>query len=543
MSKNKALLFVLAILMFVPSFIAIRSYTKTETAPIKTESASAISISDLDGTVFSLSKEENASETAAMLELFAAINAGATKVPALPDPLMGTPFFKVTVSTGTKEETAQYYFSVDPENAYYVAADGSAYKIAAADAAKFIATDYAASLYTEAKTPVMTLASQYEVSPVAAEWSYKNYTGDFVKADVSGKLAGGAEQSYELDGGFDIAFDTQPDYMTLKVADSSTGSVLFDDLYENIGNLKIDRTMTIDVDIEAKWYEDSERNYYGSMMYSFSAKVGAPAEFYLGKTTIQPGEFVAISAKNVASPSKITFSSSPDIGFTPVWFTDGEYAHALVPINMDLAAGDYVFSIGYGSVTQDITLTVTERKFLEYNLIVNAGVTNSTRTEETLAAFEKEMLPYAQSTSEAGTRYFDGTFGDNGSVALGFGRYVTISSNGAVFRHLGVDYIKNKGADVTAVNAGKVIYTGYLDYSGYTVVVEHGYGLKSWYCHLGEVKVAVGDTVEKGSVVGAAGDTGFTQGGIVHVSLSVFDVPVCTYFLWEEPVLFHNFDE
>ena len=78
------------------------------------------------------------------------------------------------------------------------------------------------------------------------------------------------------------------------------------------------------------------------------------------------------------------------------------------------------------------------------------------------------------------------------------------------------------------------MYAGYLDYSGYTVVIEHGWGLKSWYAHMSKVSTEVGADVNKGDVIGSAGSSGFISGSGAHIGMTVFDVPVCQYALWDD---------
>ena len=45
--------------------------------------------------------------------------------------------------------------------------------------------------------------------------------------------------------------------------------------------------------------------------------------------------------------------------------------------------------------------------------------------------------------------------------------------------------------------------------------------------------VKEGDTVKKGDLIGKVGTTGLTNGNTLHLGLSVFDVPVSIYPLWE----------
>ena len=70
-------------------------------------------------------------------------------------------------------------------------------------------------------------------------------------------------------------------------------------------------------------------------------------------------------------------------------------------------------------------------------------------------------------------------------------------------------------------------------------MIEHGLGLKSWYCHLGTTNVSVGDIVTKEQLIGTSGSTGFAAQNIIHIGMSVFDVPVCPYALWPDGVGIH----
>ena len=309
----------------------------------------------------------------------------------------------------------------------------------------------------------------------------------------------------------------------------------FNDQYDKISALSIDKSTTLAVEITAKWYEDKSRDYFGEMNYVFTADISAPAAFYLGEKEIQTGEFTVISVTNVTDPTKISFTSSPDIGYTPTFFLDGGVAVALVPIRCELGAGDYTFTVKYGGVTDNLTLKVTQRNVRLFNYDVTAAILNSTRTEKTIADFKAATAEAASTASS--TQLWEGLFAQpvqkkgayDGVITTGFGHQRKILANGEVYIHEGVDYITSSGASVFAANNGKVLFAGYTELGGNTVVIEHGYGLKSWYSHLSEIKVAVGDTVAKADVIGIAGSTGFTKQTGVHAGATVFDVPVSPY--------------
>ena len=115
-----------------------------------------------------------------------------------------------------------------------------------------------------------------------------------------------------------------------------------------------------------------------------------------------------------------------------------------------------------------------------------------------------------------------------------------LTNKSVSFRHEGVDYKCVEGTAISACNAGKVVFAGEFDYTGRIVVIDHGYGLKTWYCHLSSSTVNVGDEVKRGDKIGTAGSTGFTNQSGVHVSMTVFDRTVLPYNTWEDNTDFTN---
>ena len=72
-----------------------------------------------------------------------------------------------------------------------------------------------------------------------------------------------------------------------------------------------------------------------------------------------------------------------------------------------------------------------------------------------------------------------------------------------------------------ATNHGRVLFADYMIGTGNTVIIEHGYGLKSWYYHMVSLNTKTGDMVQKGDVIGLVGSTGFSNGTNMHFSISV----------------------
>ncbi|MBK8247625.1 MAG: M23 family metallopeptidase [Gemmatimonadetes bacterium] len=101
-------------------------------------------------------------------------------------------------------------------------------------------------------------------------------------------------------------------------------------------------------------------------------------------------------------------------------------------------------------------------------------------------------------------------------VASGYGRARMF--NGALqSRHLGTDYAGTMGAPVRALNRGVVRIVGAFYYGGRVVYIDHGAGVTTAYLHLSRHRVAEGDTVARGQVIGDVGATGRVTGPHLHL--------------------------
>ena len=76
------------------------------------------------------------------------------------------------------------------------------------------------------------------------------------------------------------------------------------------------------------------------------------------------------------------------------------------------------------------------------------------------------------------------------------------------------------GTEIKPVTRGRVVEVsqGRLGW-GNTVVIEHEKGLKSRYAHMRDFNVQEGDTVEKETVLGSVGMTGWTTGPHLHLEI------------------------
>jgi murein DD-endopeptidase MepM/ murein hydrolase activator NlpD len=87
--------------------------------------------------------------------------------------------------------------------------------------------------------------------------------------------------------------------------------------------------------------------------------------------------------------------------------------------------------------------------------------------------------------------------------------------------HSGVDFPSPAGTPIHAAQSGRVVLAQELFFSGNTVVVDHGLGIYTFYGHLSEMDVKVGDLLQSGQVLGKVGATGRVTGPHLHWGLTV----------------------
>ncbi len=97
--------------------------------------------------------------------------------------------------------------------------------------------------------------------------------------------------------------------------------------------------------------------------------------------------------------------------------------------------------------------------------------------------------------------------------------------------HTGLDIAAPTGTPVVAPSPASVALVADRFITGNTVVLDHGSGMLSMYCHLSDTDVAVGDTLKTGGKLGEVGATGRVTGPHLHWSIWLNGT-------WVEPELF-----
>lgn len=528
--KQTVLSIICIIIIFIPTIIAITFYCSTIFGnDINRYSISIISHNENE---IKVDNHEIDSVAKQILKMNSKLS------PIIIDPnSLQNEYYKIDVTDNSTVSSYKYYFSTDPNSKTIVqASDGTFYSLGYKDVKPFLSSGYAYMFYQNSSLPTLSIHGGSDVTPISADWKFRTVSGSFVRSPAIDTTRDSGVV-YAMSGSTKLSFSLPPTKCSVKVyregkeiASSNSLDVIPYDLLDST---------SLSFNIQAEW---NGSDYRGSANFKFTSSIGLAPEFKITKTEIASGEFFAVAGINVSAPQKIQFSSTPAINFEPVFFSEGSSAYALIPISIDLPSPmSYVFTFKYGESISEIQVSVTERNInvREYNS-KNLNVSRSEAALNEYSELMETITSKYETTKYFGDRFIDYTvhYQNIADYVLGFGHERIPNNGDAPYRLDGVDYQITSGTDIPAVCAGKIVYVGKADLLGNFVVIDHGFGLKTWYCHMGETSAMVGTVVSKGESVGKAGSSGYTITSGVYLITTVNDVPISPYPIQEEGITF-----
>ena len=239
---------------------------------------------------------------------------------------------------------------------------------------------------------------------------------------------------------------------------------------------------------------------------------------------MQPGEVVLVTARVSRPPDRV--SGRTPAG--PVHFyrtSDPMVWQALLGLDVRTKAGRLPLSVTVeadgATATTTKALMVRPKRFDERRITVDERFQRPPAGE--LPRIEREAKLLASVIAGLSPeRLWSGPFRMPvpGGPTSAFGR-VSIVNGERRAPHSGIDLKASVGTPVRAPASGRVVLSASLYYAGDAVIIDHGLGVISTLVHLSVRRVAEGDMVMEGAVVGLSGATGRITGPHLHWGMRI----------------------
>jgi murein DD-endopeptidase MepM/ murein hydrolase activator NlpD len=112
-----------------------------------------------------------------------------------------------------------------------------------------------------------------------------------------------------------------------------------------------------------------------------------------------------------------------------------------------------------------------------------------------------------------------------GEITGHFGERLDPFSGEGAF-HAGMDIASHYGDSVHATADGIVAVVEQRAGYGKLVVIDHGFGVSTWYGHLSAFSTHVGTHVKRGDIIGLEGASGRSTGPHLHYEVRIYNTPV-----------------
>ena len=208
--------------------------------------------------------------------------------------------------------------------------------------------------------------------------------------------------------------------------------------------------------------------------------------------------------------------AAPDVSFgdRPVLVMQRDTGwQAVVGIPLDHEAGRLTLHVGEDALTID----VGEHAYREQRLTVkNQSYVTPDQAQLDRIGRERRIIDAALGNFRAididGVDLVQPVAGPRSS-SFGLRRFFNDQPRSP---HKGMDIAAPKGEPIVAPRDAVVTATGDYFFNGNTVILDHGQGLVTMYCHLSSIDVAEGQRVGAGELIGKVGATGRVTGPHLH---------------------------
>jgi murein DD-endopeptidase MepM/ murein hydrolase activator NlpD len=262
------------------------------------------------------------------------------------------------------------------------------------------------------------------------------------------------------------------------------------------------------------------------------AATGAAQGLELPRESAVPGgiKLLRLDAPGDVAPGAAAPRVEAD-GHRALVVRDGGGWIAVVGIPLSTPVGDMRVEVYGASAAQPVDFAVADKRYLTQSLKVAPGqvdlsAADLARVNREHAVLDRALAHWSAVPPEI-LRWSPPVPGVRSS-SFGMRR---VFNGEARNPHTGMDIAAATGTAVLSPADGTVLDTGNFFFTGNTVLLDHGEGLISMYCHLSAIDVQPGQHVAAGTRLGAVGMTGRATGPHLHWALSLNRA-------WVDPELF-----
>jgi hypothetical protein len=263
-----------------------------------------------------------------------------------------------------------------------------------------------------------------------------------------------------------------------------------------------------------------------------AARSSSTLSAMLPRARAVPGGVVLL---HVPAPTESPLRAAPDVASAPrAWFGDapvmlmpeahngraGWLAIVGLPLSQPLGPAQIrIDGLPQGALT--LPFTVLPAHYRTQRLNVPPSQVDLNAADLARVAAEHERIHAAEAAFSAplpASLRLAPPIGGPRSSSFGLRRFF----NGAARDpHSGMDIAAATGTPVKAAASGVVNDTGSYFFNGNTVLIDHGGGFITMYCHLSRIDVKVGQQVAAGETIGAVGATGRVTGPHLHFGVAL----------------------
>ncbi|SCY33081.1 M23 family metallopeptidase [Alkaliphilus peptidifermentans] len=417
---------------------------------------------------------------------------------------------------------------------------GDFLKTSNASMQEFLLINGLESIYPTYEPPLVSL-NQNNVTniltPISFIWNYLKIDGNYYIHTMD-QLSSPATSALSLnpDDILELDFSIVPDSITIEVM--KDGKTLKELAMINNTFKPLEGNGTFTYTITLGFEKTYEKDYYGTIVYSFLGKMDLPPKVTIQNSKVSPGGLFVIKLENLDDNQVPIIQQDITDNIEVHNFDD--YKIAIIPLDYWVKTGDYPLEIYLESNSENQliyqgSLEIINRDFRKQYLVIDSKIEEATRNDAAYEEFAKYFTPVRKNSEPSKLWEGDFIIPVEGRLTTEYGMMRFVNGSLASSPHSGLDLAAPKGTPILASNGGKVVLSMNLILTGETIVIDHGLGFFTVYYHMDQRYSIEGDMVTKGETIGTVGSTGFSTGPHLHWTTSYYTTNIDPYMLidWE----------